>query len=145
MKFLAAKCPACNGELQVPDDRDFVKCMYCGVDVKVREAINLKRDINIPNLLILASISLKSKNFQEAYNYYNRILESDVSNCDAWFGKGEAVGGLLLNLKSVDNQEMLVCFEKAEKYYTGNNLSGYKENIAYKIYYISNDYLISKG
>jgi hypothetical protein len=41
MTFKAAKCPDCGGALQVPDDRAMVKCMYCGVDVIVREAIQL--------------------------------------------------------------------------------------------------------
>ena len=41
MTFVAAKCPQCAGALQVPDDRDIVKCMYCGIDVIVRQAIQL--------------------------------------------------------------------------------------------------------
>lgn len=41
MTFKAAKCPSCGGTLQVPDDRLTVKCMYCGVDVIVRDAIRL--------------------------------------------------------------------------------------------------------
>ena len=41
MTFKAAICPSCGGALQVPDDRATVKCMYCGVDVVVGEAIQL--------------------------------------------------------------------------------------------------------
>lgn len=41
MSFKAAKCPSCLEALQVPDDRDSVKCMYCGVDIMVRQAIQL--------------------------------------------------------------------------------------------------------
>lgn len=29
MTFKAAKCPNCAGELQLLEDRDNVKCMYC--------------------------------------------------------------------------------------------------------------------
>ena len=54
MKFIPAKCPTCQGELQVPDDKDFIICMYCGVNVKVRDALKLSLDKNIPNLLELA-------------------------------------------------------------------------------------------
>lgn len=39
--FKAAKCPSCGGDLQVPEDRTTIKCMYCGLDVVVREAISL--------------------------------------------------------------------------------------------------------
>jgi len=41
MVFKAAQCPSCGGALQVPDDRTSVKCMFCGVDIIVREAIRL--------------------------------------------------------------------------------------------------------
>jgi predicted RNA-binding Zn-ribbon protein involved in translation (DUF1610 family) len=41
MNFVAATCPSCGGSLQVPDDRDAVKCMYCGGEIIVRQAINL--------------------------------------------------------------------------------------------------------
>jgi DNA-directed RNA polymerase subunit RPC12/RpoP len=47
MSFKAAKCPNCAGDIQVPDDRDTVKCMYCGSDIVVREAIRLAGGVNI--------------------------------------------------------------------------------------------------
>jgi DNA-directed RNA polymerase subunit RPC12/RpoP len=39
--FKAARYPTCGGDLQVHDDRTVVKCMYCGGEVIVREAIRL--------------------------------------------------------------------------------------------------------
>ena len=57
MKFISAKCPSCNGELQVPDDKDFVMCMYCGTNIKVRDVIKVKE---------VPPVSLKpSKKFKE--------------------------------------------------------------------------------
>jgi len=41
MNFKPALCPSCGGKMQIPDDVNTVKCMYCGVDVIVREAIRL--------------------------------------------------------------------------------------------------------
>jgi hypothetical protein len=41
MNFKPALCPSCGGKMQMPDDVNTVKCMYCGVDVLVREAIKL--------------------------------------------------------------------------------------------------------
>ena len=41
MNFKPALCPSCGGKMQIPDDINTVKCMYCGVDVIVREAIRL--------------------------------------------------------------------------------------------------------
>lgn len=68
MKFVPAKCPSCNGELQVPDDKDFVICMYCGVNVKVREAIKVK---DVP------PISLKPSN-----KFKNRIEAKDKARSE---------------------------------------------------------------
>lgn len=41
MNFKPALCPSCGGKMQVPDDANTIKCMYCGVEVIVREAIRL--------------------------------------------------------------------------------------------------------
>ena len=41
MNFKSALCPSCGGKMQMPDDVSMVKCMYCGVDVIVKEAIRL--------------------------------------------------------------------------------------------------------
>lgn len=41
MTFVAAKCLSCAEAIQVPDDRDAIKCMCCGMEIMVREVINL--------------------------------------------------------------------------------------------------------
>jgi predicted RNA-binding Zn-ribbon protein involved in translation (DUF1610 family) len=41
MNFKPALCPSCGGKMQVPDDANTIKCMYCGVEVIVKEAIRL--------------------------------------------------------------------------------------------------------
>lgn len=66
--------------------------MYCGVDVVVRDAIRSASAAQIPNLLKLARTARDAGNFPEAYSYYNRVLECDADNADAWFGKGETAG-----------------------------------------------------
>lgn len=47
MDFKTAKCPARNGDLQVPADKDIVKCTYCGVVVVVRQVIQLAAGGNV--------------------------------------------------------------------------------------------------
>jgi len=89
MDFKAAKCPSCAGELQLPDNLDSAKCMYCGNTIVVREAIKLAAgSINLDNFLSLASAALESGNNAEAYAYYTKILEYDQENYIAWYGKG---------------------------------------------------------
>ncbi|MEK7724188.1 MAG: hypothetical protein AAB336_07570 [Acidobacteriota bacterium] len=41
MNFKPALCPSCGGKMQVPDEANTIKCMYCGVEVFVKEAIQL--------------------------------------------------------------------------------------------------------
>lgn len=93
MTFTAAKCPNCAGDIQVPDDRDAVKCMYCGSDIVVREAIKAAAaGINLENLLRLADEATNSANYTEAYSYYTKILETDPNNYRAWYGKAISAG-----------------------------------------------------
>ncbi|MEI6155576.1 MAG: hypothetical protein WCQ90_15995, partial [Deltaproteobacteria bacterium] len=71
--FKAAKCPSCDGDIQVPDDRNTVKCMYCGNDIVIREAIkSAVSEINLDNIFILAGEALNSSNYSEAYHYYTK-------------------------------------------------------------------------
>jgi len=142
MKFIAAKCPACNGELQVPDDRDFVKCMYCGVDVKIREAIKMTINANIPNLMRIANDSLKSENYKESYDYFTKILEYEINNYEAWLGKGESAA-MQSTLANPRMKEMITCFNNAINNYKLEDLQVFKEKSASKINEICNYYFIS--
>lgn len=38
MEFLKGVCPHCQGELQLPADRDTIICMYCGKELAVKDA-----------------------------------------------------------------------------------------------------------
>jgi len=89
-----ATCPYCGGDLRVPEDRTTIKCMYCGKDIIVREAIERATGPTIENYLTLARTAKNSGNNKEAYDYYTKILELDPKNHEAWFGKGEAAGWL---------------------------------------------------
>lgn len=46
----------------------------------------------ISGLLMLAEQSAQSNNHEEAINFYNKALEIDPSNHDAWFGKAQSAG-----------------------------------------------------
>lgn len=39
MEFLKGVCPHCKGELQIPEDRETVICMYCGKELAVKDAV----------------------------------------------------------------------------------------------------------
>lgn len=48
MEFLKGVCPYCKGELQIPQDRETVICMYCGKELIVRDALAKQEEINRP-------------------------------------------------------------------------------------------------
>jgi tetratricopeptide (TPR) repeat protein len=114
MIFKEARCPNCGGELQLPEDKATVKCMYCGGDIIVQEAIHTAEESNVPNWLILAKAAIDGRNYQEAFNYYTKVLEVDPQNYEAWFGKGEAAGWLS-TLADFRLSEMLADIENAIK------------------------------
>lgn len=109
MKFVPAKCPTCQGELQIPDDREFVKCMYCGVEIKVRDVIYLvnSHQGDIPYWFLEAEKLLKevSKSEREDFvrelgafsfrqsllfnciDLYDKILIANPENIEAMLGK----------------------------------------------------------
>lgn len=93
MEFVAAKCPNCGGDLRLPDDKKSVKCMYCSFDIIVKEAIN-QAGVNVENLLKLASSAEQTGNYQEAYDYFTKVLEYEPHNYLALFGKGISAGKL---------------------------------------------------
>lgn len=89
MKFFAAKCPQCSGDLQLPEDKDIVKCMYCSSDIvisKLKEQAGPK----LETLLKLARHAKQARNHSEAETYFSRVLESDPNCYEAWLGKSEA-------------------------------------------------------
>lgn len=113
MVFKAAKCPNCGGELQLPDNRETVKCMYCGGEVVVQKAIrDYAPQVNIDNLLELADKALEAGNFSEAYTYYSKVLEVEPKNYKAWFGKGRATCWLG-DVNSLNIEEALKYFHNS--------------------------------
>lgn len=47
---------------------------------------------NTSNLRTLAETAFESKNYDQAYQYYTRLLETDPSDGHAWLGKGLSAG-----------------------------------------------------
>lgn len=128
MKFIPAKCPSCNGELRVPDDLDFVKCLYCGIDVKVRDAIAVKLSFDTKNFKTLAKHNIEIGNFEEANKYFTSILENEIDTYQAWEGKAEIILKTF-NISCLKNTEFLKCLDNSLKYFKGDNFKNYQNKI----------------
>lgn len=67
---------------------------------------------NIDNLLGMARTAELAGNSEEAMGYFNRVLEADPRNSDAWVGKGKAAGWQS-SIANMRFSEMLVAFNHA--------------------------------
>ena len=47
---------------------------------------------NAANLNTLADVAYEAKNYEQAYQYYSRLLEADPTNELAWAAKGLSAG-----------------------------------------------------
>jgi uncharacterized Zn finger protein (UPF0148 family) len=98
-------CEMCGGTDLVKQDGVFV-CQSCGTKYSVEEAkkmmiegtvevtgtVKVDNTAAIENYLDMARNAQEAGNNKEADEYCNKIIEMDVSNWEAWFIKGQAVG-----------------------------------------------------
>jgi tetratricopeptide (TPR) repeat protein len=115
MPFEAAKCTRCGGNIQVPNEVEFANCMYCGAHIRVREALNLAGGSNPKVLLGLARTAIEAGQALEAEDLFQRVLEIDPTNIDAWLGRGE-VCLALASLADTRIAEANTYFLKANEY-----------------------------
>lgn len=109
MNFRTTICPACSRDIQVPADVAKPSCPYCGAGVTAEGAAP---GASVATLMGMAGTAEIAGNQVEALSYYNRALEADPRNSDAWIGKGKAAGwqSTLANIRVA---EMLVAFGHA--------------------------------
>ncbi len=96
VKFFAANCPTCKGELRIPVNKTAVRCMYCSQEIIIHgeNNISLPSNVNARDILLLAQNAEENQNFEEGYRYYSQILEKEPGNSSAWLGKGRCAGWL---------------------------------------------------
>lgn len=70
----------------------------------------MPKENSTANLMMIAEQVKAAGNFEEAFNYYSKVLEVDPNNYKAWFGKGECAGSLS-TIKTFRLDEMLKYME----------------------------------
>jgi tetratricopeptide (TPR) repeat protein len=113
--------------------------MYCGTDIIVREAIQAGSGVNVDNYLKLARTANKAGNYQEAYNYYSKVLEYDINSSEAWFGKARAAGWLS-NFNEFRDSEIKSGFDTALEKIPENDLKALRVQCASEINRLSSAY-----
>ncbi|HKU82348.1 MAG TPA: tetratricopeptide repeat protein [Candidatus Tumulicola sp.] len=109
MGFKSITCLSCKRDIQVPTDIADPNCPYCGAAQSDGSSTPIS---TLATLLGLAGTALAAGNPKEALDYYNRALEMDPKNSEAWFGKGKAAGWQS-TLSGIRLPEMLVDFSHA--------------------------------
>lgn len=121
----AIVCEMCGGHDLVKKDGLFV-CQSCGTKYSTEEAKKLLVDgvvsvsgtvkvdntASVENYLKMAKNALDSKNYKEAEDYSNRVIEIDTTNYVAWLQKGIAAGWQS-TLQKIRIDETANCFSQA--------------------------------
>jgi tetratricopeptide (TPR) repeat protein len=114
------QCSSCGGSNQLPEGKNSMFCAFCGNAIEKIVATNVsvtKPEDNpqIKNFLELAKNAEEASNYDEAISYYNKTIEFDLKQPEAWFGKGHC-SGWSGNLRVIKINEMVRNFKKALEY-----------------------------
>ncbi len=134
MELKAGKCPNCGGELHLPENKNSVTCMYCDTVISVREAIDKKSHSlsgSIETWLVLARTAKNGGDNLEAIKYFNKILEVDSTNSEAWYGKAVCIYSTS-TLLSIKINEAVSYMRNAVKY--SNNDIALRKKAAFELY-----------
>lgn len=134
MELKAAQCPNCGGELQLPEDKNNVTCMYCNSSISVKEAIEKKTKALSGSIETWQELARSAKNGGdnlEAIKYFNKILEVDSSNSEAWYGKAICLYNTS-TLANIKINEAVSYIKNAIKY--SNNDIALKKKAALELY-----------
>ncbi len=85
------KCTSCGATQELATNQ---QCGYCGSAIeqeKAQENYKTATTGEIGNLMMMAETAIDATNWEEALQYYNKTLEKDITNSDAWLGKGIAI------------------------------------------------------
>ena len=86
------KCKSCGAVQEVTIDN--TSCSFCGGTIEMQSSKDFYKE-NISgetgNLMAMADTAIDATNWEEALQFYNRVLEKDITNSDAWLGKGIAI------------------------------------------------------
>ena len=88
---MQVKCTSCGASQNISQAQN---CDFCGNLIELESAKNNYQSFfngESGNLMSMAETAIEATNWEEALQYFNRVLEKDISNSDAWLGKGIAI------------------------------------------------------
>jgi tetratricopeptide (TPR) repeat protein len=88
---MQVKCTSCGAQQNISEAKN---CDFCGNVIELESASNNYKTAlsgESGNLMAMAETAIEATNWEEALQYFNRVLEKDITNSDAWLGKGIAI------------------------------------------------------
>ena len=85
------KCTSCGATQELAANQ---QCGYCGSAIeqeKAQENYKTATTGEIGNLMMMAETAIEATNWEEALQFYNQVLTKEITNSDAWLGKGIAI------------------------------------------------------
>lgn len=134
-------CEMCGSTDLLKKDGVF-ECQSCGTKYTVEEAkkmmvegtvnvegtVKIDNSAQIDNFLKLASSATESKNYKEAENYANKIIEIAPNNYRAWLIKGKAAGWES-TLNNIRFAESIECWSNAVEHCDEDKMEETKNEI----------------
>jgi hypothetical protein len=93
---------------------------------------------NLDNIRALAETAIESKNFDQAYQYYSKLLENNSNEYSYWLGKGISAGWCSTP-SNPRFDELVVCIKQALKNDSNSQLN--KEQTSIKILFLCEEKL----
>ncbi len=88
---MQVKCTSCGASQNISQAQN---CDFCGSVIELESATNNYKTAlsgESGNLMAMAETAIEATNWEEALQYFNRVLEKDITTSDAWLGKGIAI------------------------------------------------------
>jgi tetratricopeptide (TPR) repeat protein len=117
------KCISCGATQELTTE---YKCGYCGSSIEEEKAVKNYEEASsgdIGNLMMMAETAVDATNWEEALQYYNKTLEKDITNSDAWLGKGIAIV-YTSKIGDIKTKEAIAYWKNAIKHAKNNDAMG---------------------
>jgi hypothetical protein len=88
---MQVKCTSCGASQNISQAQN---CDFCGNLIELESAKNNYQSFlngESGNLMSMAETAIEATNWEEALQFFNQVLTKDITNSDAWLGKGIAI------------------------------------------------------
>jgi hypothetical protein len=117
------KCTSCGATQELTSNQ---QCGYCGSAIeqeKAQENYKTATTGEIGNLMMMAETAIDATNWEEALQFYNQVLTKEITNSDAWLGKGIAIV-YTSKIGDIKTKEAIAYWKNALKHAENNEAMG---------------------